>query len=366
MAHSIVPTRFLPASFRIVVAVMRVTLVLACALAAGCASSGEPVRSQVADATRAGCDQRAALDDPLEATRDFPGAFRLHLGVASGALIQRGSVVSALGDVAIDDAHVWVSVPQGQLVLGFDPHRRVEDVRFHLSATPVVLTAGGGRLWVAARTVEGQPGRLLRVDAGSGEQTGHAAIGPYPTDVAYGGGAAWVADGGDALYRVDAETLAVHRTPLVGAAIAVAVGGDTVWAATNRGDLVGVDAATGRIRRMIDLKSTCGPVALAVSGHVVWVALNFLDAVEPVDVESGDVGHPILVGDGPEGLAIGGGDLWVTTRRSFSVNRVDLERRRVTGSWNVGVLPQGIVANDDGVWVLDVGLGRLTLLPLAR
>ena len=349
---------------------MRVTLaVAACALlalAGGCASGGTRERTQVADARHAGCDQRAALDDPLEATRDFPGAFELQLAVAADALIRPGILQSALGDVAIDDQHVWVSVPQPRLVLGFDPHRRVEDGRFHLSATPLALAAGGGELWVAARTVEGHPGRLLRIDADSGEETGRAAIGAFPTDVAYGAGAAWVADGDGALYRVDADTLAVHRTPLAGDVTAVAVGGDTVWAATDRGRLVGVDAATGRIRRTIDLHSTCDPVALAVSGHVVWVALNLMDAVEPVDVESGDLGHWILVGDGPEALAIGGGDLWVSTRRGFSVSRVDLERRRVKSSWHVGVLPMGIVANDDGVWVLDIGLGRLTLLPLAR
>ena len=367
MAHSIDPTQFLPGAFRIVVPVMRVTLaVLAAVLAAGCASTGDRERPQVAQARRAGCDQRAALDDPIEATRDFPGAFELHLAVGPDALILRGTLVGVLGDVAIDEQHVWVSVPAPRLVLGIDPHRRAEGVRFHLSATPVALAAGGGRLWIAARTVEGSPGRLLRVDADSGEQSGHAAIGPYPTDVAYGAGAAWVTDADGALYRVDADTLAVHRTPLVGGATAVAVGGDTVWAATDRGRLVGVDAATGRITRTIDLKSTCAPAALAVSGHVVWVAHNLLDAVEPVDVETGDLGHWIRVGDGPEGLAMSGGDLWVTTRRGYSVNRVDLDRQRVTGSWHVGIIPTGIVANDDGVWVLDVALDRLTLLPLAR
>ncbi len=74
--------------------------------------------------------------------------------------------------MAIDEQHVWVSVPVPRLVLGIDPHRRAEDVRFHLSATPVALAAGDGRLWIAARTVEGSPGRLLRVDADSGEQSG--------------------------------------------------------------------------------------------------------------------------------------------------------------------------------------------------
>ncbi len=172
-------------------------------------------------------------------------------------------------------------------------------------------------------------------------------------------------DADGALYRVDADTLAVHRTPLVGGATAVAVGGDTVWAATDRGRLVGVDAATAASaddRPEVDLRAgRAGGVRARRLG-----APNLLDAVEPVDVETGDLGHWILVGDGPEGLAMSGGDLWVTTRRGYSVNRVDLDRRRVTGTWHVGIIPTGIVANDDGVWVLDVALDRLTLLPLAR
>jgi sugar lactone lactonase YvrE len=349
------------------VGVTRLTAIaLACllALAAGCGSAGTEVSTQVDDATRQGCGQRATLPEGAPPGREFPGALDVKLAVPADALIWRRTLDNVWGDAAMDGGHVWVSVPVSHLLLGIDPHRRQEIARIRLPSAPVALAAGGGRVWAVVQHDELKTSRLVRIDADSGELSGRAAVGTNPVGAAYGAGAVWVADAYSQVYRVDPDSLAVRRIVLPGPPTALAVDGDTVWVATSRGALLAIDGARGRIRRTIRTGLTCNPVALAVSGHVLWVTENLLDAVVPVDATTGKVGAPVQVGDHAEAAALEGDELWVGSWET--VTRIDVERRRVRARYHVGALPVAVVADDAGVWALDLVFDRHTELPHLR
>jgi hypothetical protein len=359
---------FLPAPLRIFVRVSRPTaiaLVCLVAVTAACGSGGPKASTQVREATLLGCSQRAKLPEQAPEGRAFRGALEVKLTLPDDALIWRRTLDNVWADLAMDELHVWVSAPTSRLVLGIDPHRRTEVKRLRLPFHPVALATGGGRLWAVAQPAELKTARVLRVDADTGELSGRAAIGSEPVGVAYGAGAVWVADAEYALYRVDPDTLAVRRLRLPDRATALAVAGDTVWVATEDGTLVAIDGATDRIGRRIHTGLACEAVALAASGHVLWVTENLLDAVVPIDTATGKAGRPVQVGDQPVAAVLVGDDLWVASAW-HAVTRVDVERRRARARYRVGFIPAAVVGDEAGVWVVDLVLNQLTELPLLR
>jgi len=140
----------------------------------------------------------------------------------------------------------------------------------------------------------------------------------------------------------------------------VAAAEATVWVVCGTGELVRVDAATGRIRaRTRPGPPAADPADLAATPRAVWVAGR--QRVMRVDGSTGAVTATVAVSN-PADVAVGAGAVWVADFDAGRVTRIDPRRAVVTGSFRVGRNPSGVALTPGRVWVLDNGDSTVTEL----
>jgi peptide/nickel transport system substrate-binding protein len=179
---------------------------------------------------------------------------------------------------------------------------------------PEARRAGGGRRHdlVRLRRFGGS-----RIDARNGRSTPFYVNGINPIAIAFGLGAAWVANHGDGtLSRISAGSgEETDRTDVAEAPSAVAVTAGNVWVADFASDsVVRLDVKPdGGVKPHSVIQVGDGPVAIAEGEGALWVA-NRDGTVSRIDPQSEDV-KTIELGDvQPVDIAVGDGEVWVTVQ----------------------------------------------------
>jgi YVTN family beta-propeller protein len=182
--------------------------------------------------------------------------------------------------------------------------------------TATFLAAGAGSLWIT----QPSPGfagavssSVLRISLLNNriERRFTSPVGVLPGQIAFGEGAAWVANVGDG----------------------------TVWR---------IDAATNRIKR---IRVGSQPTDVAVGFGSVWVPCLGRSSVWRLDATTGKVEAIIPTGQESLALAAGADAVWVTNQAAGTVSRIDPRTNRVVKTIELGFNPHGVVVADGGVWV---------------
>jgi peptide/nickel transport system substrate-binding protein len=137
---------------------------------------------------------------------------------------------------------------------------------------------------------------------------------------------------------------------------ALAAGAGAVWVADyDHGLVEEVDPRSGA-----DLGTTHagdGPAAIAVGDGAVWVANSLDNTVARIDAASGTPGPSISVGNDPVALAVNGGSVSVANEYTSSVSRIDARRDAVVQTTAIGGGPTALAAAAGRIWVGTTELG---------
>jgi len=219
--------------------------------------------------------------------------------------------------------------------------------------TPTGIAVGEGAVWVA----HGLAGALSRVEPQFGRVTHVLDVTGRPYGTPFGGVTlgsdyVWAVFGDSTLARIDPVAMGRSRTTLAGASSsAVAFGDGAVWVA-NAGDATvqRFDPNTFEQGPVDEISVGRRPVAIAVGEGFVWVVAEGDDSVTRVDPSTGST-STIPVGEGPAAIAVGGGAVWVSNAGDGTVSRIDPNANAVVESIEVGNAPAGIAVVGDEIWV---------------
>ena len=233
----------------------------------------------------------------------------------------------------------------------------------------VLLALAAAVLWFVRRpdTLPSiPPGRVGRIDPGSGDITAAFDSGSQPTALAGGEGAIWVAsEGSQTITRLDPEsgqggpTVATQGRPT-----AVVVDEDgTVWVLNQfQATVVRIDPVRGNVADSIGLES--GTKDIAAGEGAVWVineAQRSLIRIDPHDPQT-NIPAPVLGAESfehaPGGVAAGGGSVWVVA--GPRVLRVDPGTGEVTGQATTRFVGRDIAFGEGYVWVTHTSDDRIS------
>jgi YVTN family beta-propeller protein len=248
------------------------------------------------------------------------------------------------------------------------------------------------------------PNTLARIELDDGEVAGGIPVGLWPTGVAVGQDAVWVANQDSGTVSVvDPVTNQVFDLGSRGRPTAIAVGEDAVWVvnafdgivtridpntnaaqtvalrpgveglAVGAGSVWVTNAVEGVLTR-IDPQSlrTEGfriggrPGAVALGGGFLWIADGEPDGVIRVDPLSGEMRGRIDLRVKPTQVAVGEGGVWVTSRLSDTVIRIDPSTLTVAATIRVGNEPTGIGVGAGAVWVTNAADGTVVRIEPSR
>jgi DNA-binding SARP family transcriptional activator len=276
---------------------------------------------------------------------------------STGRLVADTRAASEPIALAADEHSVWVADRGGSTISRIDRNDASKVKTFRLDATtPSSIAAGADAVWLTVR------GSLIRIDPEFGALA--ATLDPDPLPPQYGTGA--VAAGGAGVWfsgpsgtaRIDPSSnrVAFVVPEAAGPSVAIAVGADTVWAAVEgevEGQMSDSDIGTlyeikGRgVVATTPLKRR--PVALAVGGGTVWIALHERGVVA-VDGETAAVVANIDAAENATGVAVAGRNVWVTSADG-TLRRVDAVRRVVTKTIRLGRPAVAVAAAGNRIWV---------------
>ena len=178
--------------------------------------------------------------------------------------------------LAFGAGSLWVSSPSVRRAEGLntvkqvDPETGTMSRQIEVGLTPIFLTWGLGRIWVANYDSD----TVSVIEPGS-DTARTVAAGAGPLGIATGEGAIWVVAYRDReLVRIDPETLEVSaRIPIGNGPLDVAVGAGSVWV-TNRedGTLLRIDPSSNEVVSTIQLG--LAPHGVVVSDDAVWVTVR--------------------------------------------------------------------------------------------
>ena len=114
-------------------------------------------------------------------------------------------------------------------------------------------------------------GRLVRIDASTGEVKQTIRVGDRPTSVAVGSGAVWIGSSrANTVWRVDSGSGAVHAVTGLQVPLAMAVAADTVYVATR--DAIGrIDAKTSAVKDPVAEDLSCGSTPIGAGRSGLWI-----------------------------------------------------------------------------------------------
>lgn len=182
--------------------------------------------------------------------------------------------------------------------------------------TAAFLAAGAGSLWITqpppgfAGVVQSSISRVSLL-TGRIERRFRSPVGVLPGQIAFGDGAAWVANVGDGtVWRIDATTNRIKRIRVGSQPTDVAVGFGSVWVPCVGGNGVWrIDAATGRVEAVI--RTGEESLAVATGERGVWITNQAAGTVSRIDPQTNRVVETIELAYNPHGLVVAGGAVWV-------------------------------------------------------
>jgi DNA-binding beta-propeller fold protein YncE len=162
--------------------------------------------------------------------------------------------------LSADDARgVFVGSFAASEVVRVNPSTLQVEERLRLPGeTASFVASGGGSLWVTQPPVGFQgaiPSAISRVSILNDrvERRFAVPVGVLPGQIAFGAGAAWVANVGDGtVWRIDAATNRIKRIQVGSQPTDIAIGFDSVWVpCLGRNSVWRLDAATGKVEAII-------------------------------------------------------------------------------------------------------------------
>jgi YVTN family beta-propeller protein len=273
----------------------------------------------------------------------------LAVAPGSGRLMLANGLPGSPSGIAEASGSLWLSDPNGQVVLKVDASSGTVVDRIPVGGQPGSIVTGDGSIWVASTTGHD----VARIDPGTDAITQTVNLGGGNISaIAFGQGSLWVADSTDqALVEIDAESGSPTRTfALDTRPTALVVGRRAIWVVSHDARSVSeVDLASGQTLATIAVGN--GPVALALGDGVLWVANSLDSTVSAIDTETSQVVATIPVGSGPSALALVDGAVWVASQYSGAVSRIDPRTKVVTKTVHVGGEPVALLAAAGSVWV---------------
>lgn len=241
------------------------------------------------------------------------------LGVRSGRADTRGGLRLHQPAGLAADGHggLWVGSFENNELARIDTKTFAVVERLKVPGrTSLFVAVGAGSLWVTqppAAFVGFPSGAVSRVDLATRAVEKRFTSPPdvLPGQIAFGHGAAWVENVGDA----------------------------SVWR---------IDAATNRVAR---ISVGNRPTDIAVAYGSVWVPSSGKNAVWRINAVTNEIEAIIPVGRQPLALAAGGGGIWVTNQADGTVSRIDPRTNRVANTIRLGFNPHGVAVADGAVWV---------------
>jgi streptogramin lyase len=259
------------------------------------------------------------------------------------------------------------------------------------------IAAGSHDVWVTANTPNG---RVVRIDARTGQVTGQSEsfpqplsniveappnvftgegtgavvrlalatlhveqqipTGPAPNDIVAGANVLYVSDAANGtvsrITPTSVTTLARLPVPLAD----ISLSGDELWAAQLVGpNLFRIDVTSGQwqqidLDRDLPAANPTRLVAVVAAYGSVWVTDSANDELIRFDPHA-DHGIRIHVGRTPWGVCTGGRWIWVVNREDATVSRVDPTIPKVTGTVKVGDQPDGVGWSNGDLWVAAQG-----------
>jgi YVTN family beta-propeller protein len=113
------------------------------------------------------------------------------------------------------------------------------------------------------------------------------------------------------------------------------------------------------------LSTSTNPGGMAFDGTNLWVALYGANAVEKINVSTGN-GTIYRVGDGPRSVAFDGTYIWVTNENSNTVTKLLASNGFIENTITVGSHPWGVAVNDTNaqltIWVANLSSSSISVL----
>ncbi len=314
-------------------------------------------------------------DESLRSPRP-PAARRRRRWIALVATALGSAVLAAALAAFIlrDNGTAGASAATGEgSVVGIDSESGEIVRRIPAGRTPSALAVGAGALWL----VDADARTVLRI-VPSSRVVETLATGATPTDIAFGAGSVWVANGrrlkdaqfigpvATAVARLDPTTRterAAIGLPRVGGSTSnlvdnhLAVSADALWAVAPDFSVMRADATTGALAAPIrDVPAA----AVATGSAGVWV-LGVDGAVVRLDERSGRVVRRASIPPGPVGsIAVGRNAAWVTASAEGTLWRIGAGRAESVGATELVPGIADVAAAPTGIWVANPIAGTLT------
>jgi YVTN family beta-propeller protein len=214
------------------------------------------------------------------------------------------------------------SFAQSELV-HIDPSTLAVEERLKLPGrTALFVAAGAGSLWITQPPADfhsSLPSAITRISILNGkiEKRFSSPRGVLPGQIAFGAGAAWVANVGDgSVWRIDAAANRIKRISVGSQPTDVAVGYGSAWLpCLGRNAVWRIDAATGKVEAIIPTGNE--PLALAAGAGAIWVTNQAAGTVSRIDPRTNKVVKTIRIGFNPHGVAVVDGAVWVAVARGL-------------------------------------------------
>jgi YVTN family beta-propeller protein len=252
---------------------------------------------------------------------------------------------------------VWVAGRASHLDL-YDAgtHARVS-TRPDVGAGAHAIASGHGSLWV----LNADKNEVIRIDARTGRRAanspGRLGVAGQALIITAGGGAVWVGvrnrnddPHNEYVVRIDPDGGPRRQVLVAGGVQDLAAQGRSLWV-TNRAaaTVTRIDTSTLQVKNVIPVGA--GPKGIAVGEGAVWVAASKRDALSRIDLGDLKV-TSIGLKSTPDRVTVGGGAVWVTSRGAGRLLRVDPASRRVRETIATGYDPYALdVVGNDSVWI---------------
>jgi len=194
------------------------------------------------------------------------------------------------------------------------------------------------------------------IDVASSQQVASVAIGgssPFSVEVSPDGGTVYVGNNDNTLTIVDAQTLQIIKTVIVGFAtnaFAVDPAGRMLYASHFVSATVSeIDMVTNTVMRTFSLGGTPQGMALNKKGTHLFVA-NQGGYMSDIDLRTGQQGAQIPIGGVGFGVGVSADDneAWITLPLDGKVQIFNLKKRKVVGTLVVGGEPRRVAFSDQG------------------
>jgi YVTN family beta-propeller protein len=259
----------------------------------------------------------------------------------------------------IVDARVGITNTSTQTVTGY--------ISTGFLPTGVAFSPNGSRAYVANQG----DNTVTVIDVATSQPIASIATGgssPFSVQVSPDGSQLYVGNNDNTMLIVDAATLAITKTVIVGFAtnaFAVNNSGRFLYASSfASGQVTEIDIFTGNVVRTFDLGGTPQGLTVNRKGTHLYVA-NEAGYLNDVDLTTGQIGAQIPLVGGGFGVGVTPDDheAWIAIPFSGKVQIFNLQQRRITGTLDVGGEPRRIAFSEQGkIGAVTNAAGYLTFV----